>query len=171
MIPGLTAGSVAALIAVLVSLPLRSPSDTLLNSASVALASLLAGVLAGVIWWVLRDSRSRGVYFLVIWTVLFVPPAAALVLYGRTQLDHFTAFAIPLALIVYGVTGILTVAIARYFPRLRWWKAGIAVAIALLIGFGLVNQTDQESGRLELPPPGSWAVPEEKGGVGQSSLI
>ena len=52
-------------------------------------------------------------------------------------------------------------AIPRCLPRLRWWQAGIAVAVALVIGVGLVNQTDQESGRLELPPPGSQAVPVE----------
>ncbi|MDE2937794.1 MAG: hypothetical protein OXR67_02590 [Chloroflexota bacterium] len=161
MLAGLTAGSVAAVIAVLVSLPLRSPSDTLLNSASVALACLLAGLAAGLLWLAAGRTPRSTVYFLAAWTVLFVPAAIAVVLFGRSQLDHFVGFAAPLAAIVYVVTGALTVAIPRCLPRLRWWQAGIAVAVALVIGVGLVNQTDQESGRLELPPPGSQAVPVE----------
>ena len=161
MLAGLTAGSVAAVIAVLVSLPLRSPSDTLLNSASVALACLLSGLAAGLLWLAVRRSQRPSAYFLVAWSALFLSAAIAVVLFGRSQLDHFTAFAVPLAAIAYVVTGALTVSIDRYIPRLRWWQAGIAVVVALAFGIGLVNQTDQESGRLELPPPGSQAVPAE----------
>lgn len=161
MLAGLTAGSVAAVVAVLVSLPLRSPSDTLLNSGSVALASLLWGLVAGALWLALRRSRRPAVYFLVGWSALFLPAAIAVVLFGRSQLDHFVAFAVPLAAIVYVVTGAVTVFIPRYFPQLRWWQAGLAVIVALVVGIGLVNQADQESGRLELPPPGSRAVPGE----------
>lgn len=161
MLAGLTGGSVAAVVAVLVSLPLRSPSDTLLNSGSVGLASLLWGLVAGALWLALRRSRRPAVYFLVGWSALFLPAAIAVVLFGRSQLDHFVAFAVPLAAIVYVVTGAVTVLIPRYFPQLRWWQAGLAVIVALVVGIGLVNQADQESGRLELPPPGSRAVPDE----------
>ncbi len=161
MLAGLTAGSVAAVIAVLVSLPLRSPSDTLLNSASVALACLLAGLAAGALWLAVRRSSRPAGYFLAAWSVLFLPAAIVVTLFGRSQLDHFTAFAVPLAAIAYLATGLLTLAIPRYFPQLRWWQAGLAVVVALAIGIGLVNQTDQESGRLELPPPGSRVVPAE----------
>ena len=171
MSSGLIAGSAAAVIAVVVSLPLRSPSDTLFNSASVALASLLAGALAGVLWWVLRDCGSRSVRFLAIWTLVFIPAVAALALYGRTQLDHFTAFVLPLAGIIYLVTGILTIAIPRYMPRISWWYAPVAVVIALVLGFGLVTQTDQESGRLELPPPGSYVVPSGPAFSGEVDTI
>ncbi len=155
MAAGVMAGAVAALIAVLVSLPLRSPSDTLLNSASVALAGLLWGLVAGAIWAACGNSSSRAARFLVAWSVVFLPVTVAVVLYGRSQLDHFTAFALPLALIIYAVTGLLTVGISRYLPNLRRWYAVGAVAVALVVGFGLVSQGDQESGRLELPPPGS----------------
>ena len=159
MFSGLTAGAIAAIIAALVSLPLRSPSDTLFNSLSVSLAGLLAGVLAGLLWLALRNSPARAIRFLAIWSALYLPAAAAVILYGRTQLDHFTAFALPLALLIYLATGALTVALHRYLPNLRWWYAGVAVAAALTIGFGLVGRTDQESGELQLPPPSSRVVP------------
>ena len=161
MLAGLTAGSVAAAMAVLVSLPLRSPSDTLLNSASVALACLLSGLAAGALWLAVRQSSRPTAYFLAAWSVLFLPAAIAVVLIGRSQLDHFVAFAVPLAAIAYVAIGALTVFIDSYIPRLRWWQAGAAVVVALAIGIGLVNQTDQESGQLELPPPGSRVVPAE----------
>jgi hypothetical protein len=161
MLAGITAGSVAAVLAALMSLPLRSPSDTLLNSASVALACLLAGLAAGLLWLAVRHSSHQTVRFLTAWSVLFLTAAIAVVLFGRSQLDHFTAFAVPLAAITYVVTGGLTVSLARCCPGLRWWQTGAAVVVALAIGISLVNQTDQESGRLELPPPGSQAIPAE----------
>ena len=163
MLSGLTGGSVAAIIAVLVSLPLRSPTDTLLNSASVALAGLLAGLVAGSLWLAMDRTQRRTVNFLAAWTVLYTPAAIGL--------DHFVAFAAPLAAIVYVVTGALTVAIPRWLPGLRWWHAGIVMAAALAIGIGLVTQTDQESGRLELPPPGSWIVPSGPSSAGGTRII
>jgi len=171
MLAGLTAGSVAAVVAVFVSLPLRSPSDTLLNSASVSLACLLGGAVAGLLWLAVGRTQRRTAYFLAAWTVLFVPLAIAVVLFGQSQLDHFVAFAAPLAAIVYVLTGVLTVSVACCFPGLRWWHAGIAVVAALVIGIGLVTQTDQESGRLELPPPGSWMVPSELSPQGRTRII
>ena len=159
MISGLTAGAVAAIVAVLVSLPLRSPSALLFNSATVCLAALLAGALAGIIWLAVRRSQRPAIRFLVAWSVIFLPAATLVVLLGRTQLDHFVSFAVPLALIIYFIAGILTIAIPIYLPRLRWWCAAGAFVVALALGFGLITQTDQESGRLELPPPGSHSVP------------
>ncbi len=159
MVFGIVAGSVAAVVAILVSLPLRSPSDTLFNSASLAVAALTAGVLAGAIWQALGRRPSGAPVFLLVWTLIFVPVSVAAVWYGRSQLDHFTAFAAPLAVIVYGVTGVLTALLGRLLPNLRWWWGVIAVAAALLLGIGLVNQGDQESGELKLPPPNASAAP------------
>ena len=159
MTPGLTAGSIAAIVAVLASLPLRSPSDTLLNSASVALAGLLAGVVAGIIWQVVGRSDRRYAYFGGAWAVLFLPAALAVALIGQSQLDNFAAFALPLAAIVFVATGLLTVALPRYCPWLKWWGAAIAVGLAIAAGLSLVGQTDQESGELQLPPPSSRLAP------------
>ncbi len=159
MTAGLTAGSIAAIVAVLASLPLRSPSDTLLNSASVALAGLLAGVVAGLIWQSVGRSAGRYGYFAGVWSLLFIPATVAVVFIGRAQLDHFVAFALPLAAIVFVVTGLLTPAIPRYFPWLKWWGAVIAIGLAVVAGISLVGQTDQESGELQLPEPASQLAP------------
>ena len=161
MVPGLTGGALAAIVAVLVSLPLRSPSAVLFNSATVCLAALAAGVLAGLIWFLVRRSQRPVIRFLVAWSVIFLPLAGLVILLGRSQLDNFVIFAAPLALIMYAIIGTLTVSIPRFLPSVRWWYAAGAVAIALALGFGLITQTDQESGRLELPPPGSQHIPQK----------
>ena len=161
MLAGLTAGAIAAVAAVLASLPLRSPSDTLLNSASVALAALMAGALSGLLWLALRRTDRPALWFLAAWTAIFLPASVIVLFLGQSQLDGFISFALPLALIVYVVTGLLTVAIDRFIPRLRWWHAVAAVGVAAAMGFGLATQSDQESGRLELPPPGSHSLPAE----------
>ena len=161
MFAGLTAGAVAAIAAVLASLPLRSPSDTLLNRASVALAALMAGVLSGLLWMALRRTGRPALWFLAAWSAIFLPASAFVLFLGQSQLDGFVSFASPLALIIYVVTGLLTLAIHRYIPGLRWWHGVAAVGVAAAVGFGLATQSDQESGRLELPPPGSHSLPAE----------
>ena len=165
MLSGLTAGAVAAIVAALVSLPLRSPSAVLFNSLTVCLAALLAGALAGAIWWVCRRSGRPTLYFVVVWSAIFLPVTAVVVFVGQSQLDHFATFALPLALIIYALTGLLTIGIPAFLPRLPWrvavGAAAGAIVVALALGFGLITQTDQESGRLELPPPGSYSVPKE----------
>ena len=60
---GLIAGSIAAIVAALVSLPLRSPVDNVFNTATVAIASLFVGVVAGLVWDKLADSRQRLPYY------------------------------------------------------------------------------------------------------------
>ena len=96
MFAGLTAGAVAAIAAVLASLPLRSPSDTLLNSASVALAALMAGVLSGLLWLALRRTSRPTLWFLAAWSAIFLPASAFVLFLGQSQLDGFVSFASPL---------------------------------------------------------------------------
>ena len=108
MIAGLTAGSIAAVVAALVSLPLRSPDDALLNSATVVIAALIAGLAAGALWRYSARSKRHRTVFAGVWTAAF--GAAALLSWaGETQLDRFLPFALPLAAIVFTLTGALTV--------------------------------------------------------------
>ncbi|MCH7738305.1 MAG: hypothetical protein IH872_13005, partial [Chloroflexi bacterium] len=60
---GVIAGSIAAIVAALVSLPLRSPLDNVFNTATVALASLLVGIAAGLVWDKLAASPRRLPYY------------------------------------------------------------------------------------------------------------
>jgi 4-amino-4-deoxy-L-arabinose transferase-like glycosyltransferase len=150
MYAALLAGSIAAIVDALVSLPLRSPDDALFNSATVVVGALLSGVAAGAVWRLLANSRNRRARFALIWTLCFVP-VAALAVFGDTQLDRFASFALPLIVIAFGLTGTLTIAIART-RVVRWWLAPAAVVLALAVGIGFAGRGDERSGRLELPP-------------------
>ncbi len=166
MAAGIIAGSIAAVLAALVSLPLHSPDDILLNTATVVVGSLAAGLAAGLLWRALAARRNRLLQFSGFWTIAFV--AAALIsLVGETQLDRFLAFVLPLAAIVYTLTGLFTVVLGRRPIANDRWLALAAVAIALAVGIPLAGIGDQESGRLELPPRASLGTPSPGSVEGQ----
>ena len=162
MTGGMIAGSIAAIVAVLVSLPLRSPDDILLNSATVAIGSLIVGTASGTLWRLLVKSGNRPATFALVWGLAFVF-AAVFAVFGETQLDHFLGFVLPLAAIVFPLTGLLTAALAGIQPTSSWWMALVAVAIALAVGVPLAGRGDEESGRLELPPRSGISPPSQIG--------
>ena len=159
MAASIVAGSIAAVVAALVSLPLRSPDDILLNSATVVAGALLTGIAAGVIWRVLSGHRRRTLLFLLCGCLGF-GLIALLAAAGETQLDHFAAFVLPLGAIVVSLTALLTLWLARAgLPGPKWLPAA-AVVVALAVGIGLAGQGDEESGKLELPPrAGVYVLP------------
>ena len=154
MLAGLTAGAVAAIIAALVSLPLHSPVDSAFNSATVAVACLVLGLIAGALWSRLGERPllifgALAVLFVIVLVVAFV---------GNTLLDRFLSFVLPLAAIAFVVCALLTPLLSSYFSRpdigwKSWGSAGVAVIVALVVGFALITQGDAESGELALPPP------------------
>ena len=159
---GITAGSIAAIIAVLVSLPLRSPYDALINSATVSIGTIVVGSSAGLFWDKLANSTTR-IFKFSVSTVVAFGLFAIFAVAVETQLDNFTAFALPLAAIVLSVTWMLIVLLARTSVADRRWVPAAAVVIALAVGISLAGQGDQESGRLELPPKSGLTVPVVKG--------
>ena len=160
MIAGLTAGSVAALVAALVSLPLRSPDDAFFSTGSVVIASLIAGLGAGALWrWSAKSKRHRTI-FAGVWTAVF-GVVVLLSWAGETQLERFVAFVVPLAAIVFAITGALTVLLSDSPSVQKPWLPAAALAAALAVGFSLAGQGDAESGRLELPPRSGLAAPRE----------
>ena len=159
MIAGLTAGSVAAVVAALVSLPLRSPDDAFFNTGSVAIASLIAGLAAGALWRRTAKSKRRRTVFAGMWTAAF--GAVALLSWaGETQLERFIAFVLPLSAIVFAIAGTLTVLLSDTPAVQKPWLPAAVLAAALAVGLSLAGQGDEESGRLELPPRAGLAAPE-----------
>ena len=161
MIAGLTAGSIAAIVAALVSLPLRSPDDAFFNTGSVAIASLIAGLGAGALWRRTAQSKRRRTVFAGVWTAA-LGAAALLSWAGETQLDRFLPFALPLAAIVFTLTGALTVLLSGAPAFQKPWLPAAALAVALAVGLSLAGQGDAESGRLELPPRAGLAAPRKE---------
>ena len=146
----LIAASIAAIAAVAISLPLRSPHDTLVNSASVAIATLVVGVGAGLLWGRLSESADRLRNFVIAMAVALVVAAVALVAVD-TQLARSFSFGLPLAVVAFAGTAVLTVALDRVPALQRVWIPAAAVVAALAVGGALAGQGDAESGRLELP--------------------
>ena len=157
---GVTAGSVAAMVVALVSLPLRSPDDMLVNSATVVVGTLLAGTAAGTLWHILTKKRNRLLLFTALWTTGFAV-AALFAVAGETQLDHFLAFVLPLSAIVFALMGLLTAVLGRTGGLRRRWVAPVAIVLALALGIGLAGQGDGKSGSLELPPRAGISTPSQ----------
>ena len=148
--PALIAASIAAIAAVVISLPLRSPHDTLVNSATVAIATLIVGAIAGLVWDRLSESADRLRNFVIVMAVALVVIALALVVL-ETQLERSFSFGLPLAVVAFAGTAVLTVALDRVAALRPVWVPGVAVVAALAVGGALSGQGDAESGQLELP--------------------
>lgn len=88
MLAGITAGGIATILAILVSLPLVSPHDGIFNSASVALAGLPVSLLAGLIGRFTRrpNRAATPVLFIILWLILAAAlTGAALYLMSSNQ--------------------------------------------------------------------------------------
>ena len=157
---GITAGAIAAIIAVLVSLPLKSPDDVLLNSASVGIASLLVGLLSALMWRMLINTEKRVKNYAILWAVSSVTVGSMLISAFAVQLDNLVPFALPLTIIVCVVTGVLTPVFGRDRSPLKWWAAPAAVALTLALAIPLAEVGDQPSGKLELPPKTGLVQPD-----------
>lgn len=147
----LLAGAVAAVVAALVSLPLHSPHDALLNSASVTWGVLALALVSGLAYRRLGRAPNATRRFAVVMVVGFLVWVAVAFAIG-TMLTRMVSFSVPLAAIAFGGIGVLTPLLSRTPFAARWPVVVVALVIAAAIGIGFAGQGDQESGRLELPP-------------------
>ena len=155
---GLIAGSIAAIAAALVSLPLRSPNDLLFNSATVSAAAIALGIAAGAAWTRLADTRRPTLYFSLLPAAgLIVSALAALLL--ETFLERSFTFTVPLAATGLILIGVLIPLLGRGSVAPNRWTAPALLVIAAAVGIGLAGQGDEESGELSLPPPSPTAAP------------
>lgn len=145
------AGCVAAVAAALVSLPLRSPSDSLFNTASVVAGVLALSVVSGLWqrWTAARPNAwrwSAGGHLLGL--LAWAMAAAAL----EGQLERTVSFTVPLAAIAFGTLAALTPRLSGTALAERRLTVAAALLVAIAVGVGLAGRGDAESGRLELPP-------------------
>lgn len=155
---GLIAGSVAAVAASLVSLPLHSPNDLLFNSVTVSVAAIALGIAAGAAWSRLAGTKRPTLYFSLLL-------AAGLVLFALTSLllDAFLersfTFSVPPAATAVVLVGVIVPFLDRGTPGPNRWAALVALGVAAAVGIGLVGQGDGESGQLSLPLPSPTVAP------------
>ena len=130
---GLIAGSIAAIAAALVSLPLRSPNDLLFNSATVSAAAIALGIAAGAAWTRLADTRRPTLYFSLLPAAgLIVLALAALLL--ETFLERSFTFAVPLAATALILIGVLIPLLGRGSVAPNRWTAPALLVIAAAVG-------------------------------------
>ena len=155
---GLFAGSVAALVGIILNLPLESPSDAYLNSASVAVTSVAAGLGAGLFWRELGRFPRHHVTIFIVGLALVFALVSLVAVVGETYIERSITYIIPLSAAVLGVTCVLTIVLMRFRSTLSWWLIALTTVMALGVGLALAGQGDQEDGRLELPPRASVAA-------------
>ncbi|MCH7983410.1 MAG: hypothetical protein J4O01_09730 [Chloroflexi bacterium] len=156
VIAGLGAGAVAAIVAILISLPLKSPDDILFNTASVGIATLGIGAVNGLLWhWSAVNLPLNRRYVFTSLGLLTV--ALAVAAGAQTQFDSAVAFTVPLALLAVLITVVATPFVAINRRAGLWfakpWTSAVLIVVAVALSLALAGQGDQESGSLSLPPP------------------
>ena len=146
----LLAGALSAVVAALVSLPLHSPHDALLNSASVTWGVLALALVSGLAWRRLSHAPNAVRRFAVLMAVGFFIWVGVAFAIGP-MLTRMVSFSVPLAAIAFGGIAVLTPLLSRTQLASRWPVVVVALVIAAAVGIGFAGQGDQESGRLELP--------------------
>lgn len=148
ILSGLLAGAIGAVVASLVSLPLRSPDDLIGNTASVTIVALLLGLATGVVWRRFHDEDDSRRKLLIFAGGGFLLAVVVLILLEIAALDRFISFGVPLAAIIFAALGFLT---PRFTDMsMPQWTPLVGIVVALVVGGALVSFGDAESGDLSL---------------------
>jgi len=147
---GVIAGSIAAVVVALVSLPLRSPADNVFNTATVGLASLFVGIAASLLWDELAGSQRRPLYHAGA-LAFGLTAVVVIAVLGEIWLNRSVSFIVPLAVIAFVVSGVLVPVLSGIRIATSSWAAPALLIVAAAIGIGLVGQGDVESGDFSLP--------------------
>ena len=150
----LLAGAIASVAVALVSLPLQSPHDGLLNAGSVTTGTLVLALAGGYLWRTLSGRANAPLLFAAAMGVGFLA-WIGVAFAAETQLARMVSFTVPLAAIAFGGVALLTPLLAAIASRR--WVVLAALAVAVGVGAALAGNGDAESGRLELPPRGGGA--------------
>jgi hypothetical protein len=148
VLAGAVAGSIAAIVAGLVSLALRSPDEVIANSLSVVLVSIVLGLIAGALWQRQRAIRNAEKVFAWSMVGAFFVVAAAIALADLFAFSNLIEYAGPLAVIIFITLGFFVPMLSRITASV--WIAAIPIAVALALGIGLFGRGNVASGELSL---------------------
>ena len=119
---GVIAGSIAAVVVALVSLPLRSPADNVFNTATVGLASLFVGIAASLLWDKLAGSQRRPLYHAGA-LAFGLTAVVVIAVLGEIWLNRSVSFIVPLAVIAFVVSGVLVPVLSGIRIATSSWAA------------------------------------------------
>ena len=148
VLAGAVAGSIAAMVAGLLSLILRSPDEIIANSVTVVLVSIILGLLSGELWRKLRARRNAEKTFAWSMVGAFFVAASVIALADLFALSNLAEYAGPLALIIFITLGFFIPMLSRVTAPV--WVAAIPIVIAIALGIGLFGRGNVASGELSL---------------------
>ena len=148
ILAGVAAGSIGAIAASLIALPIYAPDELVANSVTVTIAALIIGALSGLLWRRIRATQNASRAFALTMVGAFIITMMAAAIIDQTALDRFIPYAGAVSLVIFLSVGLLTPAFARAVAPA--WVVLIPVAIALLVGFGLFGRGTSADGALEL---------------------
>ena len=148
ILAGLAAGSVGAIAASLIALPIHTPDELVANSLTITIAALIIGALSGLLWRRIRATANAVRTFALTMVGAFVIAMMAAAIIDQTTLDRFIPYAGAAALVIFLSVGLLTPVFSR--AVVPTWVAFIPVVLALVIGFGLFGRGTSTSGDLSL---------------------
>ena len=148
ILAGVAAGSVGAIAASLIALPIHTPDELVANSLTVTIAALVIGALSGFLWRRIRATTNASRPFALAMIGAFVITMMAAAIIDQTSLERFIPYAGAVSLVIFLAVGLLTPVFSRAVAP--WWAALIPVVIALVVGFGLFGRGTATDGALEL---------------------
>lgn len=148
ILAGFAAGSVGAIAASLVALPIHTPDELIANSLTVTIAAIIIGGLSGLLWRRIRATRNAARTFALSMVAAFFITMMAVAIIDQTTLDRFIPYAGAVSLVIFLSVGLLAPAFSR--AVVPAWVAFIPVLIALIVGFGLFGRGTSADGTLEL---------------------
>jgi hypothetical protein len=148
VLAGAVAGSIAAMVAGLLSLLLRSPDEIVANSVTVVLISIIFGLLSGELWRNLRARNNAERTFAWSMVGAFFVVASVIALADLFALSNLAKYAGPLAVIIFITLGFFIPMLSRVTAPV--WVAAIPIVVAIALGIGLFGRGNVVSGELSL---------------------
>lgn len=134
-VSGIAAGSVGAIAASLISLPVDSPNDTVANPLTVTVVAMIIGALSGLVWRRLRATDKGTATFVIAMVAgLLVVLSVLAIIEWTAGGGWFTYSALVTGVIFLSVI-LLTPPISRAVAPV--WAAMIPVVLAIAVAIGL----------------------------------
>ncbi len=132
---GLAAGSVGAIAASLISLPVTSPNDTVANPLTVTAVAMIIGALSGLVWQRVRATTNGARSFVIAMVAgLLVVLSTLAIIEWTAGGGWFTYTALVTSVIFLSVI-LLTPVVSRAVAPV--WAVMIPVVLAVVVAVGL----------------------------------